>query len=48
MKYLEELHKLKIFHKKEVVFLAKEENAAKEILRRYKKQAFISPLHSKP
>jgi predicted transcriptional regulator of viral defense system len=42
MKYLEELHKLKIFHKKEVVSLTKEENAAKEILRRYKKQKLIN------
>jgi predicted transcriptional regulator of viral defense system len=42
VKYLEELHKLKIFHKKEVVSLTKDENAAKEILRRYKKQMLIS------
>jgi len=42
MKYLEELHKLKIFHKKEVVLLTKEAHAAKEILRRYKKQMLIS------
>ena len=42
MKYIEELHRLKIFHKKEVVALIKDENAAKEILRRYKKQGFIS------
>jgi predicted transcriptional regulator of viral defense system len=42
MKYLEELHKLKIFHKKEVVLLTKEDNAAREILRRYKKQKLIS------
>jgi len=42
MKYIEELHKLKIFHKKEVVALTKDENAAKEILRRYKKQGLIS------
>jgi predicted transcriptional regulator of viral defense system len=42
MKYLEDLHKLKIFHKKEVVALTKDDNAAKEILRRYKKQNLIS------
>ena len=42
MKYIEELHKLKIFHKKEVVALTQDENAAKEILRRYKKQGLIS------
>ena len=39
MKYIEKLHVLKIFHKKEVVALTKDENAAKEILRRYKKQS---------
>jgi len=42
MKYIEELHRLKIFHKKDVVALTKDENAAKEILRRYKKQSLIS------
>jgi len=42
MKYLEELHRLKIFHKKEVVELTNDENVAKEILRRYKKQGLIS------
>ena len=42
MKYLEELHRLKILHKREVVALTKDENAAKEILRRYKKQGLIS------
>ena len=42
MKYLEKLHALKVFHKKDVVALTKDENAAKEILRRYKKQRFIS------
>ena len=42
MKYIEELHGLKIFHKKDVVALTKDENAAKEILRRYKKQGLIS------
>ena len=42
MKYIEALHELKIFHKKDIVELTKNENAAKEILRRYKKQALIS------
>lgn len=42
MKYLNEFHKLKIFNKKNVVDLAKDENTAKEILRRYKKRGFIS------
>jgi len=42
LKYIEEFHKLKIFNKQEVVFLTKDENAAKEILRRYKKQRLIS------
>ena len=42
MKYIEGLHGLKIFHKKNVVALIKDENAAKEILRRYKKQGLIS------
>ena len=42
MKYIEELHELKIFRKKDVVALTKDENAAKEILRRYKKQRLIS------
>ncbi|MDR1975071.1 MAG: hypothetical protein LBQ31_10470 [Bacteroidales bacterium] len=42
MKYLEALHRLKIFHKKDVVVLTKDTNAAKEILRRYKKQELIS------
>ena len=42
MKYIEDLHKLKIFRKKNVAALTKDENAAKEILRRYKKQGWIS------
>lgn len=42
MKYIETLHELKIFHKKDVVALTNDENAAKEILRRYNKQGFIS------
>ena len=42
MKYLEDFHKLRIFHKKDIVKLVSTENAAKEILRRYKKLNFIS------
>jgi len=42
MKYIEEIHRLKIFHKKDVVSFIKDENVAKEILRRYKKQGLIS------
>lgn len=42
MKYIEALHEIKIFHKNNVVALIKDENAAKEILRRYKKQGLIS------
>ncbi|MDR0863968.1 MAG: hypothetical protein LBO74_03435 [Candidatus Symbiothrix sp.] len=42
MKYIEALHELKIFHKKDIVILIEDENAAKEILRRYKKQGLIS------
>ena len=46
MKYLEEMHRLKVFHKKEVVALMKKgnENVAKEILRRYKKQGLIAQI----
>ncbi|KAA6320522.1 hypothetical protein EZS27_029716, partial [termite gut metagenome] len=43
-KQLEEFHRLKIFHKKEALSLAKNENAAKELLRRYKKEGFISQI----
>ncbi|MDP4277021.1 MAG: transcriptional regulator [Bacteroidota bacterium] len=42
MRYIEALHELRIFHKKDVVALIKNENAAKEILRRYKKQGLIA------
>jgi len=42
MKYLEQLHRLKIFHKKDVAAFIKDPNAAKEILRRYRKQGLIS------
>jgi len=42
VKYIEELHRLKIFHKKDVVSLVNDQHVAKEILRRYKKQSLIS------
>ena len=42
MKYIKELHRLKIFHKKEVAEVLKDENVTKEILRRYKKQGLIT------
>ena len=41
-KYIEEFHKLKIFHKKDIVALTDDGNAAKELLRRYKQQGLIS------
>ncbi|MDH6356105.1 putative transcriptional regulator of viral defense system [Dysgonomonas sp. PH5-45] len=41
-KYIEEFHKLKIFHKKDIVSLTDNENAAKGLLRRYKQQGLIS------
>ncbi|MCL2042095.1 MAG: hypothetical protein FWG84_08700 [Bacteroidales bacterium] len=44
MKYIKELHRLKIFHKKEVTALTNDKNVAKEILRRYKKQGLISQI----
>jgi predicted transcriptional regulator of viral defense system len=43
-KYLEELHLLRIFHKKDVLSLTKEDNATKELLRRYKKMGLISQI----
>jgi predicted transcriptional regulator of viral defense system len=43
-KYIEEFHKLRIFHKSDVVTLIEDENAAKEILRRYKKKGLISQI----
>ena len=43
-KYLEELHKLGIFHKKDVLSFIKDDNAAKELLRRYKKLGLISQI----
>ena len=41
MKYIEELYRLRIFHKKDVAAFINDENTAKEILRRYKKQGLI-------
>jgi len=41
MKYLKKIHGLKIFHKKNLTTLTKDKNAAKEILRRYRKQGLI-------
>jgi predicted transcriptional regulator of viral defense system len=43
-KYLEELHLLRIFHKKDVLSLVKDDNATKELLRRYKKMGLISQI----
>ena len=43
-KYLEELHRLGIFRKKDVVSFIKDNNAAKELLRRYKKTGLISQI----
>jgi predicted transcriptional regulator of viral defense system len=43
-KYLEELHQLRIFNKKDVLLLTKDDNAAKELLRRYKKMGLISQI----
>ncbi|MDR1895784.1 MAG: hypothetical protein LBR10_03230 [Prevotellaceae bacterium] len=43
-KYLEELHQLGIFHKRDVLSFIKDDNAAKEILRRYKKMGLISQI----
>jgi predicted transcriptional regulator of viral defense system len=42
VKYLEALHRLRVFHKKEAVTLIGDEHVAKEILRRYKKQGLIA------
>ena len=43
-KYLEEFHQLKIFRKKDVLALTGDENAAKELLRRYKKHELVSQI----
>jgi predicted transcriptional regulator of viral defense system len=43
-KYLEEFHQLKIFHKKDVLSLPQDDNAVKELLRRYKKMELISQI----
>ena len=42
--YLEEFHQLKIFQKKDVLSLTQDDNAAKELLRRYKKNGLISQI----
>ncbi|MCL2073741.1 MAG: hypothetical protein FWH18_07465 [Marinilabiliaceae bacterium] len=42
MKYIKDLHRLRVFRKKDVVSFSKDENVAKEILRRYKKEGLIS------
>ena len=41
---LEELHKLGIFHKRDVVSICNNDNSAKELLRRYKKAGLISQI----
>jgi predicted transcriptional regulator of viral defense system len=44
MAYIENLYKLKIFRKQDIVALTGSENAAKELLRQYKKQGLISQI----
>lgn len=41
-KYIEAFHKFRVFHKKDIVSLTQNENAAKELLRRYKQHGLIS------
>jgi len=43
-RYLEEFHKLRIFHKKDVLSFTHDENVAKDLLRRYKKTGLISQI----
>ena len=43
-KYLEELHRLRIFSKRDVLSLTQDDNAAKELLRRYKQIGLISQI----
>ena len=43
-KYIEKIHELRIFRKKEFVALTTSEDAAKEFLRRYKRQRFITQI----
>ena len=43
-KYLEELHRLRIFSKRDVLSLTQDDNAAKELLRRYKQMGLISQI----
>jgi len=40
-KYLEELHKLKLFRLKDIVVISGNENSAKDILQNYKKQKLV-------
>jgi predicted transcriptional regulator of viral defense system len=41
-KYLEEFHKLKVFGKQEATDITKDANTAKDLLRRYKQEGFLS------
>ena len=43
-KYLEEFHQLRIFQKKDALSFIQDDNAAKELLRRYKKLGLISQI----
>jgi predicted transcriptional regulator of viral defense system len=43
-KYLEGLHQLRVFHKRDVLSMTKDDNATKELLRRYKKMGLISQI----
>ncbi len=40
-KYLEELHKLKLFRLKDIVVLSGNESSAKDLLQNYKKQKLV-------
>jgi len=44
IKYLEKIHESRIFRKKDIVALKTDENAAKELLRRYKRKQLISQI----
>ena len=44
LRYIENIHELRIFRKKDIVALTTDENAAKELLRRYKHQKYISQI----
>ena len=43
-KYIENIHELRIFGKRDIVALTSDENAAKELLRRYKRQRHVSQI----